>query len=372
MNTIQALLPIFRVFQLICLSPIAIIAKKLKIYANKSLAIYSSLHIGLRIAIFLYTLLSDSLFIRRNDSRIVATIDTVLICGVRLLEILIWLEALIKRQHQVKFLENLLEIDEIFRNCLYADLKYDQLRRRAFIKLIVWIGTFLTIEGLIIALTYKNTTTVHFYYCLIYLLPFFVSSLTYFQIIICVDLIRYRFRVLKHIISIMDNNEQPFTQEINNIVAEPNYFTRKVLKTLFNSDFGDKIHANFDSTYEIHVFERFAIIRNLYFRLWEQTNLINERFQWSMVVNIGNDFSSLLANIYWMLMCMLNNSICQDMSITASFMCVIINVLHVFMLSKVCHNTVVEASNVAYAVHHINFVANSPKLSAFVRINTNE
>lgn len=364
MNPIQSLLPLFRLLQFVCLTPVKISSKQFDISTNTFFNVYSVLNIGIRISILMYTILSDSLFIRTSGTRIIATIDTLLICGVRLLEILILLEAFVKRYHEVRFLESLLQIDAILRNCLHIDLKYKKLQRDGLIKSFIWIGIFLAIEVTIIGLWSKDTTRL--YFCLTYLIPFLISSLTYYQIIIYVDLVQHRFKVLKRIISEMDANQQPTNRETGLTPVEPNYCTRKVSNNLFCNDFSGKMHVNFDSAFEEHIFERFAIIRDVYFRLWEETTLINERFQWSMVMNIGNDFLSLLSNFYWLFMCMFHNTICEDMSITGVFMWSIINVLHIFMLSRACHNTACIAASVAYATHHINFVGNSAKLSAFV------
>lgn len=364
MNPIQSILPLIRVFQFFCLSPVSVLSN-FRFCASFFFKVCSVLQIIVRATIFLSTILSDELFIRKNEYQIVATIDTVLICVVRLLEITILIEALIKRKLEIKFMENLQQIDEIIKNRLHVDSDYGALYRYCVLSISIWIGIFLLAEGTLIYLSYKNSN--YFYFCLTYLPPFFVSSLTYFQIIIWVNLIKYRFKILKRFIDGMERETKTEREHSCGTGTNSIIFV-KPLHSLFHrgGDFDRKLHSNLNSIHDAYLFDRFIIVRDLYQRLWDQTNLVNERFRWSMVVNIGNDFISLLSNFYWMIICLLDYSICRNMSVAGCFLWSFINISHIFALCRMCHHTVDQAAAIANTIHHVKFVANSPKLSSFV------
>lgn len=348
MNTIQAILPLIRVFQCFCLSPVSVF-ENFQFSVSFIFKIYSILQITIRLSIFVHGVITNKLFIRKNEYQIVAVIDTVLICGVRLLEIIILTEAFLKRYMDIKFMENIQQIDDILKNRLHIAINCRNLYRNSLIAITIWIGTFVFIAATIAYLSYGT----YFYFCLIYLPPFFVSSLTYFQIIIWINLIQNRFKMLRCFL-----NDLKYTND-----TETDYMMIRPFQTLLANDFYNrKMNLNSDA----NIFSGFVIARDLYNRLWDQTNLVNERFQWSMVINIGNDFVSLLSNFYWMLICMLNYSICRDISIVGCFFWSLINILHIFTLCRMCNRTVNEAAGIAYAIHSIKCVINSTRLSSFV------
>lgn len=357
MNTIKAILPIFRIFQLIGLNLVSVNSTFKKIALRNFLKIYSWLHIIIRLIVFCFTLITNHFYIRNNDYKIVSSIDTVLICGVRLLEIAILFESLIKRNKEKEFFENLLEIDDILKNRFNVDLKYNNLRRFVCIQLIIWICIFVSGEACILYLARDNVA--YFYFCLTYLIPFITSSLSYFQIIILVNLIKYRFHVMIKLISDMKHFE----------IDAFDWTQEKSSKNVFVSDFSGKFHENLNALHDTYFFDRLVIIRDLYHRLWNQTNLINIRFRCTMVCNIGNDFVSLLSNFYWMFMCLLKNEISLNVSVISCFLWSLINIFHIVMLCKKCHNTAENAKQIAHVTHCIEHVASNSKLSSFVSIS---
>lgn len=357
MSAIEAIQSIFRVFQLFSLSVVSILPNTSKISIGILFKIYSLLHIGIRVTIFLYASISNQFFIRNNEYKIVSAIDTVLICGIRLVEIAILVEAFVKRKKEKQFMDDLVEIDKIIRSHFNIDMKYDDLKRSTCILSIIWLCTFLFGQGFILYLAHESSA--YFYFCLTYLPPFFISSISYFQIITCTKLIRYRFLVLNRLIKDMDCDQH---------YEDANWKPIKGVKNMFIREISGKLHESFDPLYETHLFDRFIIIRNLYYRLWNQTEVINERFRCSMVFNIGNDFVSLLSNFYWMFMCMLGSEISINISVVGCLLWSLINIFHILMLSNTCHNTAVQASQIAHVTHCIKHVTLNSKLSAFVRI----
>lgn len=96
--------------------------------------------------------------------------------------------------------------------------------------------------------------------------------------------------------------------------------------------------------------------------------LWNECFRWSLPVNIGNDFFSLLSNLYWLFLCILRTPSLKGMSMTSCCMWSILNIMHIFVVSRECHTTVEEATKIGVMIHKINYVNATQKLCVFVSL----
>lgn len=303
---------------------------------------YSFLLIALRITIFVYELLTHQLFIR--ETVLVNGLSTIfnnaLLCGTRLLEITILIEALFKIRQEKKLMQNFVEIDNTLKRHFNIDLKPNELRRSTIKRLIIWTCIFVAIVGGNLYLAYAEAYL--FYYYLIYILPFATESLTHFQIITWADLVRYRLHTINRF--------------INNLNKE---YRCKVVHKKSNA-----VHSN----YEAHIFDRFGMICDLYDRLWIQTNLINERFKYSMVLNIGNDFVFLVSNIYFTFDILRNHPGCFA-PIAIFFVSTILNIFHLIMLSRACHNTSDEAVRIAHAIHRNGLAIHNKKFNLFVSLN---
>lgn len=359
MSAIEAIRPIIRVFQLFALStvpvPVPVKSKHKRISLDEYFKIYSLLNIVFRVIIFLYASIANHFFIRQTEYKIIAAIDTVLISGIRLVEISILVEAFLGRANEKRFIKNLIEIDEILRIRFNIDMKYGDLRRSAFKLSIIWICIFVFAQGIILYLAYGSSA--YFYFCLTYLPPFLTSSISYFQIITWTNLIRYRFCVLNRLINDMARDSH---------CDQVNWIPMKGFRNMFVNEVAGKTYKNYNPMYEAHLFDHFVTIRSIYHRLWNQTDVINRRFRCSMVVNIGNDFVSLLSNFYWMFMCMLRPNVTLNISVVGSFLWSLINIFHISMLCKICHNTAKQASQIAHVTHCIQHVTLNSKLSSFV------
>lgn len=357
MNLFQAILPSIRLFQFFCLCPVSVISE-FQFSTRAFFLTYSVLQLIVRICIFFYGIFAKHLF-PQNEYQLVAVIDTVLICGVRLLEIIILLEALMKRKLDKTLIENFEIIDKMMKERLKIDMDFQHFYRKNLIYLICWIGIFLSISATIIYLSVGDLNYV--YFRLTYFVPFFLSSLAYYQINLWINLIQRHFRILKTFISHLecDTTKHP-TKMANSL---------ETFQSTLATDYHRIINLNSNLSYNSAILiKHFIIVRDLYNRLWIQTNLVNERFRWSTILMIGNDFISLLSNFYWMLICMLHYSMCRDMSITACFLWSLLNILHIFLLCGTCHKTVDEANGIAYAIHRITRVIYLPKLSSLVNI----
>lgn len=352
MNTAAALRPVTRAFQLFGLSVTATFKFK-NIPSHRITKCYSLLLIALRISVFIYSIASNQFFIRAKGlvRGLTSIIDITLMCGIRLLEIIILIEAFVKIRQEKQFMQNFLEIDKIFVHNFNIDLKPNELKRSTIKRLIIWVCVFGTIVGLNLFLARIHTS--HLLYYSIYAISFSTASFTYFQIITWADLIRYRLHIINRVINDL-NNEQ------NNNKSNGMHSDSKAINNGVNND-----NSVANTTHESHVFKQFGIICDLYDRLWIQTNLINERFKCSMILNIGNDFVLLVSNIYFFFDCLRYQPCSFSMTIIF-FMSTILNIFHVAMLSRTCHHTSDEATLIAHGIHKNSLVINNKKFSSFV------
>lgn len=367
MNTTEALRPVTRAFQLFGLSVTAPCKFK-AISSNRMIKCYSALLIALRIAVFLHSVATGR-FIMRPESFVrglTTTIDIALMSGIRLLEIIILVEAFVKIRQEKQFMQNFLEIDNIIMHHFSIDLKSRELKVSTIKRLIVWVCTFSVIVGVNLFLAYKTSL---FVYNAVYAISFATASLTYFQIITWADLIRFRLHIVNRVITNLNNEQNKIMQQKSDeIILNKSNGLHSNRRTNGLNNNGNSNSNNADTIYEANVFNQFGVICDLYDRLWIQTNLVNDRFRCAMVLNIGNDFVLLVSNIYFFFDC-LRYHLCPMNATVIFFMSTILNIFHVAMLSRTCHHTSDEAILIAHGIHKNSMVINNKKFSSFVSFN---
>lgn len=351
MNAIEALQPVTHVFQLFGLS-VATPFQRATFPLRWILKCYSLLLNTLRIGIFTVTLMRQLFYVRNSTHEIYATIDIMLVCGVRLLEIVNSVEALFRGRKEQQLIENFMEIDRILMQRFNIDLKPNQLRYSAIKHLIIWFCAVAVTLGGNLVLTMNQSRLFCFY--LTYIPPLVTASLTFFQIIIWADLIRYRLHVINRIISDLKHP--------NNDTDKTNCRLNVISRQLGMSDLFRCTNGHFDA----YIFDRICVICDLHRRLWIQTNLVNERFKCSMVLNIGIEIISLVSNLYFTFVRLKEQLLHSFIMTVVYFMHSAIHIFHISMLSRTCHRASKEASNIAYGIHNNKYVSKNIRLSTFV------
>lgn len=341
---------ILHIFQWFGLSLIPVTSEKRP--SHDYYKFYSLFHIAIRVIILIYAAITNQFFIRNSELKIVSAIDTVLICGIRLVEIILLMESLSKREKEKQFFDELLRIDNVLKTRFHIDMI--DFRRDAHLS-IIWLCIFAFAEISILYLARENAA--YFYFCLTYLLPFITSSLSYFQIITWTKQIEYRFNALIQLLNDMNSDENEF--------AAHNW-QPEIVKNTISCDLSGNLNENIHSINDTYLVNRLIIACDLYHRLWNETNLINERFRCSMVCNIGNDFVSILSNSYWMFMSLLKSNFSQNVSVFGCILWSCLSIFHILMLCKTCHSTAERATKIAHVIHCIKHVTHKSKLSSFV------
>lgn len=159
-------------------------------------------------------------------------------------------------------------------------------------------------------------------------------------------LVRYRLRILNGLISSMN------TEQFEQIEHQASH----------NNTNSSSITAEFDA----NTFGQIDIIHDLYNRMWIQTNLINVRFKYSMVLHIGSDFGFLVANTYFSFLCSIKYSLCH--SFPMNVVGIIVSIFHVLSLCVAGQNMTNEASQIAYGIHRNRHARRDMASSSFVRV----
>lgn len=357
MDTILELRSVNRVLQLFGLSVTQFSTFKY-IPLHRFIKHYSILLIALRLIMFCYISIKYQIS-ADNDDTMHSTLDTSTIFSAHLLEIFILAEAFAKARLEETCMENFLEIDHILMQRFNIELKNGKQRRSAVYRLIIWLCVITVDFSVSLAINYN---TAYFPHETIETLSLLTASLTYFQIFTWADLIWYRMRIVNRLLNDLkcNHNEQIENQEMGKtpqVSLESNELVKQMMYYDQNNETDDAIN-------DTYIFDQFCAIGDLYHRLWMQTNLLNQRFKFSMVLNIGNDFAYLVTQLYFIFMCLRKLDTCNVFA--ADFSMCLLNLFHLAMISKAGQNLADEAAKVSRAIHRNKFIRSSEKLNSFV------
>lgn len=357
MNIIEALRPVIRIFQMFGLSAAQFCTFKYIPFHRIIIKYYFFLLIATRFSIFCY--ISMKYHLSPTEDKVHSVIDVVSIASAHWLEIVILLEAFIKSHQDEAFMANFLQIDNLLIQHFGIDLKMNKLRISVVKRLAIWIS-IIGIDSCYRLL--KRCNTQYFGQELIWTLAFLSASLSYFQITIWADLIRYRLRLVTRLIYELkcEQNQKIEHDKTSHKSNESNgqIFVMTCYDRIENAN------ENNDAIGDTHIFNQLCILCDLYSRLWMQANRLNERFNFSMVLNIGNDFGYLVFQLYFVFICLRKLATCDFL--TTDFSVCVVNIFHLSMLSRAGQNMADEAVKIAYAIHRNKSIRCSAKLSSFV------
>lgn len=363
MDTIVVLQPVNRVLQLFGLS-VTRFPTFSYIPFHRVIKYYSFLLIAFRFTMFCYISIKYQLF-ADDDNKMNSILDVSTIISAHLLEISISIEAFVRACQEETFMENFLEINDILMLHFNIEFKNSEQRNPAVYRLVIWLCIIAVDSSLSLVMSYN---TQYFPHEIIVTLSFFTTSLTYFQIFTWADLIRYRLRIVNRLIndSEFDHNESRMedqkTDKTLQISIELNGSNNQV--TCYDQIENANANESNSTVDDAHILNKLCVLCDLYNRLWMQTNLLNERFKFSMVLNIGNDFAYLVAQLYFISMCFRNKEPCDLFE--ADFSTCILNLFHLSMISIAGQNLADEATKVAHAIHRNKVIRSSAKLNSFV------
>lgn len=356
MNTIEALQPVTNVFQLFGLS-VARFSTCKKSPLRGAIKHYPLLLIAIRCGVFFFVSMKYQL--TTDDDELIAAINIIIIISAHLLEISILIESFVKASREQTFMDNLLEIDNILIQHFDIDLKSNKLRKSTFKRLLIWIG----VTGIEASYHLLMHCTAHYFpHELICTLSLFTASLAYFQIITWANLIRYRLRIVTRVTNDLncDHNEKTKRGRVRETSHRPNGSDWQRSRS---NRIGNANESN-SAINDTHNFDQLRVLCDLYNRLWVQTNLLHERFKFTMVLNIGIDFGYLILQLYFIFICIRKFETCHFFPADLS-LC-ILNIVRLSMLSRAGQRVADEALRIAHAIHRNKNMKGSLKMSSFV------
>lgn len=357
---IRNLIWIFRLFQVLHFCPFSLAGKDCEPKVSWWFNVYSFVGIVLRGIVLLYTAIVCKFFISDFRAGITPTILSVMIGCVRSLELLIHLEAFSHRERHIQFLSKMNRVDWMLTQKLSVDMKYKKVKRDDYCVAVVWILFHFCMMFVVLQSTARNFNMMMI--SILYFQSFIGMSMHYFQVILYVQMLQYRLSLLNEILDRMSAYRATNFQVIDIRICQ-----------VVSQELGLRGHltAAFDASSAEHVLNQMVLVREVYHELWELAESVNQLFKFSLPVSIGTDFVSMLSTIYWLFMHILVSigkaDQAEHLSGVACLAWASINGVHIFYLSKCCHNTQTKAQTIAIALHkvQINVVLFNDKLRNF-------
>lgn len=323
-------MPFIKLFQLIGLSPF-IVTDNITLIEAKHTTLYSIVSIAVFLAAFIYGFFQEDLFSIPNQqpmNEIAHTVDFIQLTGIRFAHLVILFEALMQRKNLIQLLCKLNDWDSIVQK-YYNNLQisHETIRKKIILKLLA-SGTFYIGIQLILLLIILVRAQYQFtYYWSLYLIPFTVCCLRYVQIYILISLIKDRFHLINQKIERLQLN------------SAEKFKTNHEVLVMTKGDLNNS---------DLSAVEQLIILRQLYDKLWELTQLTNKCFGLSLLVNIGNDFVAITGHCYWIFLTIENIPVGTNdiLAVIGSTIWTIPSLINSFMIASICHVTVEKVSRV--------------------------
>lgn len=326
-SMIKALMPYIKLFQVIGLSPF-IVNENFALVEATYTTIYSIVSIITFLTAFIYGFFQEDLFSIPNEqpmNEIAHTVDFIQLTGIRIAHLIILFEALVQRKNLIQLLCKLNDWDLIVQK-QFKDLAvcHETIRKKIILRLLgsgtFYLGIQLTLLLIILIREQYQFT----YYWSLYLIPFTVCCLRYVQIYVLISLMKDRFYLINQKIEAL----QLCSLEAKNFKVNPEVVVIKSNDVLLSP------------------VEQLIILRQLYDKLWELTNLTNKCFGLSLLVNIGNDFVAITGHCYWIFLTIENIPVGTNdiLAVIGSMIWTIPSLINSFLIASICHVTVEKVS----------------------------
>ncbi|XP_067635484.1 putative gustatory receptor 2a [Eurosta solidaginis] len=311
-----------------------------KLYTSRLLECYSICSWLLSVSFLLYSIFGKNEFPTGN-TRLDDTVDFIQFSGIRIVHLVIVTEAFINRHHFAEVVERVREIDRMYVRWLNVDVDNGHLHRCILRWGTIMAALYITIESFIIIAQIFSKESFLSVYFILYLVPFFIVGLRYFQIACFLSVIRQR--LVKLVLTLHELDLLHGIQKLNHDLS---------------TDFVSSEYPQYRGTcLENADLHRLNIIRDLYNRLWELLLLLNENYGYSICANVINDFISITANFYWVFLNFYSNSSTRE-EILQTTSGVLLCVPHIFNLvtfTLLCDDLSLKTTELALGLHRIEW-----------------
>lgn len=315
----------FRVFQWFCVVPLRL-KDSFLLEDNNLWTSYSLFTIAVNIAVLTHGLMATDLYTAKNEKPFSFAVKVVLITTIRVLAIVILTEALAKRKKQIKFIDNISKIDSILKQHLNIDPYRKTNTRSNSLMPSLWLITYFS--HVIVDLACVRSRR-GLFLRVFYVIPLFVSSLRYLQMILQVNAIQSRLAFINETLrSIFDDPNAHVTDLIagnQDLMKTMRSFSKETTKIKKYLTFKKLLHA-----------------REIYHLLYENVGLLSDLLKWSLPINVSNDFFCILINVYWCLLWLLRPNWSLLATTIPAFVGTVVHMLHLVLVCNECHYTVEE------------------------------
>lgn len=318
MKYIEILFPIFRIYQLCGFAPFKIpldVRRDVHQQVSQFWQTYNGLFLIYLSVLVFFNVVSYESFLEGKATEMLTYLSYIMICGMRVLAMIVVVESTLKIKQQILLLYQFNEVDHIFCDELAAELDYKKLRRNSFIWMTICCiqnAILLTLFLVEVFRDYENTWDRIKW--ILYTFPLLVSSIKYFQISSYIKLIGLYFQII-------------------------NWKLEKILSTENRLHVEQKVKMKnpMKSSTET-VYDEIVSMRRIYHVLWKSTAHLNRTFRWSLLLLTGGSFIIIVVNYYRTLVWIIttNPNVNEDI---ASYL--FLSVCHTFYfvdLSGVCYS----------------------------------
>lgn len=334
MSLIKALLPLIRPLQITSLNPFSV-TSSLNYFTSIRFNLWSISSILLLIMLIIHGIL-DSDFYTRSQTSIEKTIFFIKLCSVRLAHITVLIESFVQRKNLIEMINILSSIDLTLKTKLGIDVGHKGLKKLVLNCLVIGIAFFILIECSVLAIFLDHFPLSFISFWIASLCSFLVVCLRYLQIIIFVHIVQTRLSIININLSKIDTETLDESREkLVSIVGHLEEDNQNILKSR------SKKFKNFDEI---------VVLRVLFGKLWDVSQLINTCFGTSLLVCIGNDFGTVTLNGYWMY---LSYKKSKNVSILCSIgLWSLTHVMCLLFIAGFCFSTVCKVRFMIFVLFH--------------------
>lgn len=281
-------------------------------FSTKSIHSYKilmALWLTIEIGHFLHGIIRMDIYVEKG-SKVLSNVDIITPWFIRLHAIVLLIESFVKRSDQVELLDKMAEIENVFVTKFHVKIDEHKLQRTYRNHLIFWLLRIAAIIGCL----FLGRTWGRVYYILLYMVPFYTSTLMYAQLLAYIDTIHYCIEILIDEVGQFSMRHVPHSAELTNAEKRTFVFTFEKI-------------------------ERLRDLRHGFQLVWQASILVNHYVRWSLPIGINNEFITLINDLYWICLILLNP---MNFSIRQTLICIIwasVNLSCIYQTSSTCDRT---------------------------------
>jgi 7tm Chemosensory receptor len=235
------------------------------------------------VTLFIYGLFINSV-LGASDS-LSAMVETLVFIGVIFTSIINVIQAWFTRAEQFQINEKFDEIDDHIQDQMHHLIDHAVAKRKIYKKYALILLLLLIIQTVFYAYNI-NLNSIRYWLTLTF--PVFVLRLRCLQILFYLDSMNLKLQLLCDMLRVLVQQNQ---------IAD--YFQKREKLQTFKQineyyDFGAKRIS------KVPVFDQLVIMKQIYGKVWDISNLINDCFGWSLLVLIAQNFIEFTCNGYWL------------------------------------------------------------------------